>query len=135
MNEMLRNVTEVLNNKEDNTMIDLTEKFYDLIEEGYIYDEDENGLNMSYGEYVAIQEYGLELIEEELTGIYNIIEFLETAKELIDTADDDTRMFFGIELDEDIYIDEEDPLNSYIGYEAIKTIMDKIEFDEYEYAA
>ena len=116
-------------------MVDLTKKFYELIDEGFIYDTDEKGFNMSYGEYFAIQEYGWELIKEELTGIYNIIEFLETAQELIDTADDDTRMFFGIELDGYIYIDEEDPLNSYIGYEAIKTIMDKIEFDEYEYAA
>jgi hypothetical protein len=116
-------------------MLNLTTKFYELIEEGFIYEEDENGHNMSYGEYVAIVEYGWELIENALTGIYDIIEFLETAQNIFDTADDDAAMFFGLD-DEDryMYIDEEEPFKSDIS-ENLRNIMNKIEFNEYEYVA
>lgn len=117
------------------TNLDLTHEFYNLIDEGFIYEEDENGYNMSYGEYAAIIEYGWELIEEELQGIYDIIEFLETAKDIFETADDDTAMFFNIddETDRNMYIDEEDPFNNSYISENLKAIMDKIEFNEYEY--
>ena len=36
--------------------------FYQLLEDGFIYDIDNNGKNMSYGEYFAIQNYFIELI-------------------------------------------------------------------------
>ena len=48
-------------------MLNLTSLFYGLFEEGYIYEEDENGHNMSYGEYVPEQVSALaELYFDEL---------------------------------------------------------------------
>ena len=81
-------------------MINLTELFYGLIEDGFIYEEDENGLNMSYGEYVAIAEYFyeavVEALREEVGYTTDIEKLAEVYNELITTADDDTRMFAGI---------------------------------------
>ena len=112
-------------------MINLTDIFYELLGEGYIYEEDEDGLNMSYGEYAAICEYVWDKIKSSLSGIYDIIEFLETASEIFETADDDACMFFGLNDDEKfIEIDYDDPSNSYVG-ESLREIMNDIEFNEY----
>ena len=87
-------------------MINLTALFYDLIEEGYIYEEDENGLNMSYGEYVAIAEHFfeniVEALKEEVGYNATIEELTDKYNELIETADDDTRMFAGIGDDDTV---------------------------------
>ena len=81
-------------------MINLTSLFYDLINDGFIYEEDENDLNMSYGEYAAIYDHFFNAIVEDLKEEvgYNatIEELTEKYNEIIATADDDTRMFAGI---------------------------------------
>ena len=87
-------------------MINLTALFYDLIDDGFIYEEDENGLNMSYGEYAAIYDYFFNAIVEDLKEEvgYNatIEELTDKYNELIATADDDTRMFAGIGDDDTV---------------------------------
>ena len=87
-------------------MINLTSLFYDLINDGFIYEEDENGLNMSYGEYVAIYDHFFNAIVEDLKEAvgYNttIEELAEKYNEIIETADDDTRMFAGIGDDDTV---------------------------------
>lgn len=75
-------------------MINLTDKFYELIDEGFIYDEDENGFNMSYGEYFAISEWLIDSALECLNG-YDFIEDLQAMHDTLESADDDTRMFMG----------------------------------------
>ena len=76
-------------------MLNLTKEFYNLIDEGFIYDKDENGLGMSYGEYDAIATYLWELVEDELKGCRDTEEAYDRFVEIIETADDDTRMFMG----------------------------------------
>ena len=87
-------------------MVNLTDLFYGLIDDGFIYDEDENGLNMSYGEYVAIAEYFfeniIEALKEEVGYNATIEELADKYNELIETADDDTRMFAGIGDDDTV---------------------------------
>lgn len=113
-------------------MINLTHLFYELLNEGYIYEENEDGLNMSYGEYAAICDYALDEIKSSLSGIYDIIEFLEKAEKIIESADDDAKMFFGLTDDNSyIYIDYDNPVNSEIG-DYIKDLMIDVNFDEYE---
>ena len=86
-------------------MKNLTDSFYELVNDGFIYDEDENGKNMSYGEYVAVIEY---LKEEFLDGIIEqittpkISDIMDIYNTILRTADDDTIMFSGIE-DSDVY--------------------------------
>ena len=112
-------------------MLNLTSLFYGLIEEGYIYEEDENGHNMSYGEYAAIEEYGWDHISNGLVGIYDKLEWLETAKEIIDSADDDAAMFFGLnEDDRYMYIDEDDPDRSEMS-ERMRELYNAVDFNEY----
>ena len=114
-------------------MLDLTKKFYELLDEGIIYDTDENGLGMSYGEYAEIVNYGWELIMNELNGIYNKLEWLNTLQDILNTADDDACMFFGISEDDlGLYIDEDDLSNCWMS-DRIREMFNKVEFDDYDY--
>lgn len=104
----------------------LTKYFYELYEAGFIYDEDENGLNMSYGEYAAIQDAGREKLRESLENAENKLDFLEKLQDLLDGADDDAKMFFGLD-DWYVYIDDENVDNSEIP----EDVLDM--FNELEY--
>lgn len=111
-------------------MLNLTNEFYKLINEGFIYEEDENGHNMSYGEYAAIEEHGRELIFEELSKYDNRLDCLEAFEEIMQTADDDAAMFFGLnEDDRHPYINYEEPDRSDVSEWAMEYIM------EHTYAA
>ena len=74
----------------------LDEVFYELYYDGFIYDEDENGHNMSYGEYAAIDNYIGETLEEHLENM-SFEEAIEELKYQIETCGDDVTMFFGVE--------------------------------------
>ncbi len=97
-----------------NNMVNLTDKFYELIDMGYIYEEDENGHNMSYGEYAAISDWLIDSALECLNG-YDFIEDLESMHDTLESADDDTRMFMGDWFFEEFY-----------------DFYDDFNFDEYE---
>lgn len=83
--------------------LNLTDVFYDLYENGYIYEEDENGYNMSYGEYMAISDYMWEKVEEELEQYRDFESAYEAFQDIVNSADDDTKMFWGYSDDDDFY--------------------------------
>ena len=103
-------------------MKNLTTVFYDLIDNGYIYEIDEDGYNMSYGEYVAIQDYFYETIIEEINNEINYnttkAELAMLLSEILNTADDDTLLYAGYT---DYYIDYDTDTNT------VET--DNIDFD------
>ena len=86
----------------------LDKLFNDLRDDGFIYDTDENGHQMSYGEYAAVNEAFENKLLNELKSCYDFEEAAETLKELTDCSDD-VRCFFYIEEYEDFdyEIDEE----------------------------
>ena len=83
-------------------MVNLTERFYDLVNDGFIYDTDENGFNMSYGEYAAVAEHLQDCALECITGD-DFRTDLEAMYETLESADDDTRMFMGDYFFDDFY--------------------------------
>lgn len=106
-------------------MLNLTDVFYDLVDRGFIYEEDENGYNMSYGEYMAISDYGYNLIINELDEIDDPVEWLYTLKDILDTADDDASMF--LLTDENwMYIDDDNLERSEIPEEFRSDFLQKM---------
>ena len=103
--------------------------FYKLLEDGFIYETDSNGKNMSYGEYVAIQDYFLESIKEE---IENCVDFLEVVKFLEDEVKDcidDVKLFVDLEDFENFYFYLDDYDKEIIAYNVPKVIQNK--FNEF----
>lgn len=82
--------------------------FYELLENGFIYDEDENGMNMSYGEYGAINKHFEECLLEEFDKYTELEDALEFLIETRDNASDDVRLFFAMDEYDNFYyyIDE-----------------------------
>ena len=112
-------------------MENLTDLFYGLIDDGYIYEEDENGLNMSYGEYAEIQDYFhteiVRIISEEVGRDTTLAHVVEVYNELMTTADDDTRMFAGIGDDDTVAYAE-----YYRDNEYFETVLEALEDDGIE---
>lgn len=86
----------------------LDERFYELVDEGYIYDEDEDGMNMSYGEFVAVSDDLWETLEDELKYYDDFQEAYDVYMDIMDNTGDDAKMFmtgsdeyFYFEADED----------------------------------
>jgi hypothetical protein len=98
-------------------MLNLTSVFYELIEDGFIYETNENGTGMSYGELAEISNYFWELVEAELLGL-DIIDKIETYISILKTADDDTAGFMGLDdelLGAYFYYDEDERTIDYYG--------------------
>lgn len=87
----------------------LNNLFNDMREEGYIYDQDENGQGMSYGEFFAINTAFEEILCDEILHIHDLEEAAETLREIMGNTSDDVRVFFNAEEydDFDCYIDED----------------------------
>jgi hypothetical protein len=94
-------------------MINLTDIFYELYEDGYIYEEDENGLNMSYGELAAISDYFWDCVIEELDNYSGFEDKLRAWNEIVSTADDDTFMFWNWDQDQDFYFEVDEDAGTY----------------------
>ena len=82
----------------------LNDTFQALVDEGFIYSEgyyNEDGefvdATMSYGEYAAVNEHMLEKIEEELEECEDFASKYEALKDIVESADDDARMFCYVE--------------------------------------
>lgn len=88
----------------------LNEIFYELFAEGFIYDEDENGLNMSYGEYAAIQCHFQEKLIEAFESYNDFESAMEFLTSEVKSAGDDVSLFFDLEEYQNIYyyIDEDE---------------------------
>lgn len=98
----------------------LTDIFYDLVEAGFIYSEpNEDGTDMSYGEYIAVMDYMHAHIEECLEHADTIEEALEIYKDVVTDADDDAKAFACINEDnEDIaWMFSEESYEDEDGYE------------------
>ena len=94
-------------------MINLDDIFYEIWEEGYIYDTDENGLNMSYGEYAAISDYFWECVEDELSLYDGFENKLDAWNEILSTATDDVYMFWNWNQNNEFYFDIDEEAGTY----------------------
>ena len=103
----------------------LDKEFYDLVEEGYIYDEDENGMNMSYGEYASISDDLWEVLADELKYYRDFPSAYDAYIEIMDNTSDDAKMFMS-GSDDDFYfsIDEDEGTYTFSG--EVPFILEKL---------
>lgn len=109
----------------------LDKEFYDLVKEGYIYDEDENGMNMSYGEYATVSDDLWEVLEDELKSYRDFPSAYDAYVEIMDNTSDDAKMFMGVS-DEDYFyfsIDEDEGTYDFDG--EVPFILEKL-FKEFQ---
>ena len=84
-------------------MHNMTEEFYKLVDNGYIYEEDSDGYNMSYGEYADVSGMLWSVVESELSSCNSMEEAYDKWCDLVDSADDDTKMFWGLSEEEEYF--------------------------------
>lgn len=109
----------------------LDKEFYDLVEEGYIYDEDENGMNMSYGEYATVSDDLWEVLEDELKRYRDFPSAYDAYVEIMNNTSDDAKLFMGVS-DEDYFyfsIDEDEGTYDFDG--DVPFILEKL-FKEFQ---
>ena len=80
----------------------LNDTFYYLYQNDFIYSDvyfDGSPVehDMSYGEYVAINEYMIDALFNEASDIYDFEKQIDFLREAVDSADDDTRLFVFLE--------------------------------------
>lgn len=112
--------------KESKSSSILDDEFYDLIEQGYIYDEDENGMNMSYGEYVAVSDDLWETLENELEYYRDFPSAYDAYNEIMDNTSDDAKMFMGISDDDYFYFEINEDENTYSFSGEVPTVLEKL---------
>lgn len=78
-------------------MVNLTDLFYEIWNEGYIYEEDENGYGMSYGEYAEINYMFEQAVVDEVVKVDDLEEARQKLEEIMDAATDDVRCFMDAE--------------------------------------
>ena len=100
-------------------MFNLNKIFDELWDAGYIYDEDENGRGMSYGEICAVDDYLWESLIEELNSYNNIIEKIDAYNNIIKNAVDDVWLFMSIDEDDAYVWIDYDEYNNTIDYSNI----------------
>lgn len=103
----------------------LDDELYDLIEQGYIYDEDENGMNMSYGEYVAVSDDLWETLENELEYYRDFPSAYDAYNEIMDNTSDDAKMFMGVSDDDYFYFEINEDENTYSFSGEVPTVLEK----------
>jgi len=113
--------------KESKNSSILNDELYDLIDEGYIYDEDEdeNGMNMSYGEYVAVSDDLWETLENELEHYRDFPSAYDAYNEIMDNTDDDAKMFMGVSDDDYFYFEMNEDENTYSFSGEVPTVLEK----------
>ena len=116
-------------NESRDTILD--DEFYTLVDEGYIYDEDENGMNMSYGEYSAVSDDLWEVLENELKYYRDFPTAYEEYKEIIDNTSDDAKMFMGISDDEYFYFEINEDEGTYSFSGEVPSVLEKL-FKEFQ---
>ena len=103
----------------------LDDEFYDLVEQGYIYDEDENGMNMSYGEYAAVSDDLWEVLADELNRYRDFPSAYDAYEEIMNNTGDDAKMFMGVSDDDYFYfsIDEDEGTYTFSG--EVPSVLEK----------
>jgi hypothetical protein len=93
----------------------MLDKFFnELMDDGFIYEVDENGHNMSYGEYAAINQAFEEIVLDEVLSCYELEDAAETLKDLMDCSDDVRCFFYTEEYDSfDYYINDNGTVELY----------------------
>jgi hypothetical protein len=104
----------------------LDDEFYDLIEQGYIYDEDENGMNMSYGEYSAVADDLWEVLEDELKYYRDFPSAYDAYEEIMNNTSDDAKMFMGVSDDDYFYFEINEDENTYSFSGEVPTVLEKL---------
>lgn len=112
--------------KESKSSSILDDEFYDLIEQGYIYDEDENGMNMSYGEYIAVSDDLWETLENELKDYRDFPSAYDAYNEIMGNTSDDAKMFMGISDDDYFYFEINEDENTYSFSGEVPTVLEKL---------
>ena len=110
----------------------LDNEFYKLFDEGYIYDEDENGMNMSYGEYAEIDDDLWEVLENEVKKYRDFQSAYDAVKDIIDNTGDDALMFMsGIDDFNDFYFEIDEDEGTYRIDGKVPPILSKL-FDKFK---
>lgn len=110
----------------------LNKLFHELWEDGYIYDTDENGYNMSYGEYAAVNDAFENTLLEEVKSYTDFEEAADKLKELTDCSDD-VRIFFNMEEYDNFnyYINDDGTIEMWSVPETLKDFFEGLK-EEYE---
>lgn len=103
----------------------LDKRFYELVDEGYIYDEDEDGMNMSYGELVAVSDDLWETLEDELKYYDDFQEAYDVYMDIMDNTSDNAKMFM-TGSDEYFYFDINEDEGTYSVDGEIPFILEKL---------
>lgn len=104
----------------------LDKRFYELVDEGYIYDEDENGMNMSYGEYFAVSDDLWETLENELEHYRDFPSAYDAYNEIMNNTGDDAKMFMGVSDDDYFYFEINEDENTYSFSGEVPTVLEKL---------
>lgn len=104
----------------------LDKEFYDLYEQGYIYDEDENGMNMSYGEYVAVADDLWEVLENELKHYRDFPSAYDAYEEIMNNTSDDAKMFMGVSDDDYFYFEINEDEGTYDFSGEVPQVIEKL---------
>lgn len=110
----------------------LDKLFNDLRDDGFIYDTDENGYNMSYGEYAAVNDAFENTLLEEVKSYTGFEEAADKLKELTDCSDD-VRIFFNMEEYDNFnyYINDDGTIEMWSVPESLKEFFEELK-EEYE---
>lgn len=115
-------------------MINVLDKlFNELWHEDYIYIEpDENGYDMSYGEYAAIQDEFEKTLLNEVLSHHELEDAAEALKDMV-CCSDDVRVFFDTEEydDFDYYIEDDGTVELYSVPSTLKEFFETLK-EEYE---
>lgn len=78
----------------------LDRAFNQLVQEGYIYDEDAEGHGMSMGEYIAVSEYLIECMMDVVDSVTtNPLERATAVYSILRRSSDDALMWSGVDVD------------------------------------
>ena len=121
--ESEKNVGKSIKESKNSSILD--DEFYDLVEQGYIYDEDENGMNMSYGEYAAVSDDLWEVLADELNRYRDFPSAYDAYEEIMNNTGDDAKMFMGVSDDDYFYfsIDEDEGTYTFSG--EVPSVLEK----------
>lgn len=116
--------------KNREVFIMLDKLFNELWHEGYIYETDENGYNMSYGELIAIQDEFEKTLLDEVKSCTDFESAAETLKDMM-CCGDDVRIFFYTEPydDFDYYIEDDGTVELYNVPETLREFFEELKED------
>ena len=110
----------------------LDKLFDELRDEGFIYDTDENGHQMSYGEYAAVNQAFEETLLEEVQSYTDFESAADALKDLMDCSDDVRCFFYAEQYDNfDYYIEEDGTVELYSVPETLKDFFEELK-ERYE---